>query len=477
MVHPARELSLPFAAEVSYEDPQGEWVELGAVVGPAEVLSAPPHRRVWISPRGVPPATELRAVSGDGAHGLHFVEDLASLLPALTGAAFESVWGGRPDGAPALAPGQARVLAALPRLACLRLWGAPLGPAALAELARAPGLSLLELDCGAERDALRHLRGAPELRLLSVRDFRDDPADCASADDELAALAAGLPGLRELDLTSSDLRGLGDHGIAALARHCRGLRLLRMAGGRANTFTLEGLEPLRTLPLESLGLHSDALGDEALSVLGSLELRALDLGLSGVTRDGLARFIPDRVEELGLQVPPGSVGPWLDRLHGLRMLRLALGSETVESDLAPLGRPARLEHLWMFGYRRRVTADPLLHLAPGRAFRSLAVHGLSPLSARVAAHLLELQVRHLAISDCSLGDDALALLAEHPGLARLALRGGAITDHGIRALARARSLRELDVDACPGVSRAELERLAETVPRIRHDGVDLAGTP
>ncbi len=134
----------------------------------------------------------------------------------------------------------------------------------------------------------------------------------------------------------------------------------------------------------------------------------------------------------------------IDALSGLAKLEmLELDGPATAANLVGIGRLPGLKTLnWT---RSKLNDEQFAGLAPQR--RIVTMHlGDTDLTSRSWPTLGTMSVNILSLDCPNIDDDALRELAKIDGLGSLTLRGGRITDAGVKELSAAPKLRELEID-------------------------------
>jgi hypothetical protein len=187
----------------------------------------------------------------------------------------------------------------------------------------------------------------------------------------------------------------------------------------------------------------------------------------GITDADLAAITnPEELEEISLR---GSRGYGNDEVtdagiahlahcENLRVLKAgALG--LTDASLAVIGGLTKLEVLELDS--NEITGPGLHHLAGLKSLRRLSLH-FNPLTADAYQHLLPLdQLTHFSASEPPVTDELLVIVARLPPLEELSLseQTQAVTDAGLRELAKLTRLRRIRLKEAPEVTDAGLHAL------------------
>ena len=265
--------------------------------------------------------------------------------------------------------------------------------------------SLTVLNCRTLDDAaLESLGTRAPLRSLAV-------TNSAITDAGAAWIASSFPDLEELDLSSNtNLTGAAMRSIASLGK----LKRLSLVQTRFNDLQTRRLKALENLEVLDLRGNMEA-GDMTLGVVGGLpKLRAFKHRSTIVTDEGIARLAES------------------DTLSALLMQDFAITN----------------------------AAGP--HLAGCKKLSSLEVFRCQGFGSPGVLALAGLPLTRLTLRDLpQVGDDALAVIAQLPGLEQLALHElASVGDGGVALLAAAGKLRSLDIWALPLVTDASAAVIA-----------------
>jgi internalin A len=300
-----------------------------------------------------------------------------------------------------------------------------------------------------------------ELRILRL-------GGTAFSDRNVASLSV-MTELRELGVGYTDI---SESGVADLVSFLPGLERLYLP---SNTIGHAGLEHVATLDnLVALDLRSIRFDNDdlmPLAIMGGLE----ELYLGGWVLEEL-----DDDGTMGL-IPTGPADAHMAPLAGLTSLRVLIldHSRITDSGVAHLAGLQELEALYIHG--RRVTDAGVVHLtglsrlhaltliytditdmgvaqlASLRALQQLDVIG-SSINGTGLQSLTDLPLQRLCLRGTHITDDALAAIAEMPGLTELALDRTNISDAGLRHLAELTDLRDLRLGRT-GITGSGLEYL------------------
>ncbi|KAL4421148.1 hypothetical protein ABPG77_000783 [Micractinium sp. CCAP 211/92] len=350
------------------------------------------------------------------------------------------------------------VVQALPGVDSLRLGRLqPVTSATAAALARLPRLRRLDCTGGSLTEgAVAALATLPlSLTSLSLREC------CSLSDARLAALLAGLPGLKEADL--SLCAQLGDGALAQLGR-CTQLAKIDLTG--CERFSELGLRQLASAPIRTLLVSACCqLTDGCLEAIAAGMPRLACLGLfeagEEVTDAGLAHLASLRGSLTALDMgystwshTPAGLQQLLARLTGLRLLNIGGCEGTTDAVVATVAQHCRQLTQLDVSESQRVTAAGVgqlgklpalleLNLGWNIRLRDCWLEGLPPCLTR------------LDLSFCGeLTDGALRHLgARLPGLASVTLRKcGRITEAGLSHLSACTALSHLDLSHCQHIT-------------------------
>ena len=279
-----------------------------------------------------------------------------------------------------------RAIAALPHLRELRLAGTPITVAAIRAIATRRELEEIDL-AGTPVD------DASAAALIALPRARFVRLDDTPIDDGALATAPG-PALAELYVSRTRL---GDAAIAKLVAGAPGLT--------------------------GLGLGETAAADAALAAIARLAgLKTLVLSRTGASEGALAA---------------------LGRLHALERLYLD-GTHADDATIAALAPLSRLRVLHVQDLPLSARAVATLH---GFARLEELAAGNTGVGAAIATPRAWPRLRILSLAGDDIGDDALAPLAAHPGLAVLDLSATSVRDPA--PLAALPHLRELGLVHAP----------------------------
>jgi hypothetical protein len=306
-----------------------------------------------------------------------------------------------------------------------------------------------------EHRSIEHL----ELRSSDVTVIPTEPRGALARSGEVAGAFAELerlPRLRRLTLGTLD--GLGDDVFAVAARF-PALRELDLSGAWVSERALADLVrlPLTTLVWRRGHMPSPDAPKQlaAMSTLRELVIEggpalAADALASFAALENLQRLTLARIPGVRIELPVG------ERLVSMRVGGPGDGHGVTHDVVVALARLPRLEALDLTGAELRVEGLRALHrLASLR--RLAGVPGTTALLQHLPPQLQELDLREMEL-ERDFGD---TLARATPALRRIDLSGNRhLTDDALASLQRVASLRELDVSGCDGLTEAAGDVLA-----------------
>ncbi len=315
-------------------------------------------------------------------------------------------------------------------------------------------------------------------------------------------------GLRHLDLSQNSI---GDQGLLMVLNQCARVHTLHMAKTRLSALAAEHLvhsthahdlcsldlsrSRLHTASALTLAegrfpsLHSLYMEESRLEFAGLLALLSSDafpaLRLCRLGRNAKVRPFADATRAgLLTQAPPRSV-LWHERARRQREVFMEPATLDVQAnglsgeqlrELAKAVKAHAFTHLDVSDNQLEDTGVISLVEILGHKLTHLTAHGTrcgaagleSLLDARTCPRLTHIRLG----ANPQLDDDAMEMLAGHPGLRRIAqldVRACPITEKGLRALATAHSMHEEGLELCVTLNELtpHMQQLLRTHPLIK----------
>lgn len=295
--------------------------------------------------------------------------------------------------------------------------------------------------------------------------------ECPEADDSALEDISTLSGLQELDLQRTQILGTGLKHLAKLKK-LRWLRLSSTHVGDDELASLIGLTSLEYLhlsyapignvgmehisnikTLKSLYIARTTVDDDGLEHIKNLtSLRDLDLGQNYITDEGLKQLAGlTELEDLDLRETQIS-GAGLVHLRQMKKLKRLILYNTIVGDegLKHLRHLESLEslslptHLYTSN-KALITNAGLAYLSELKALKRLTIlnDSITEKGVEALAKLKSLEL--LNIGGPNINDACMAKLAKFPALKELWIQHSAITDEGLAELKNLKSLTKLAI--------------------------------
>ncbi len=334
-----------------------------------------------------------------------------------------------------LTDAQVAELPCLSQLEMLELPNNRLSGEFLTTLRHAPRLAHLNLGWNPlTSDGLRALKGNDNLQTLILLDAQLDGIAFDALSD--------LPNLTTLSLYETRL----EHEHADMFSHLSAVTTLIMGGMRTIMWSAH-LKALTRIPhLKEVRLQHTDVHDEDLAFFPHLhELETLDIGQTAITGEGL-KYIGQCSTLKGVDIADTRIdGTELDALAGcVQLQRLSVAGTATEGR--HLNFLSALPHIRYLDLGRcPVRNVQALHQLT--YLQSLKLNGTTIGDAALAVLAQVQALRTLDVSETEVTDQGVAHLAALRDLEDLSLRGTRITDTGLRIVCTLPRLRNLDISA------------------------------